>query len=520
MVTTRRTFLSSMGSSTLALGLGAGLTARTGLARACGLLELDDLSFGELEGLVALMQESAPAKLQGLLIDKLQAGKLDLDTIVAASALANARTFGGEDYVGYHCMMALTPALDMARRLPEAQRALPVLKVVYRTASRIQEFGGRSREVLQAHAAGETSGALQPGERTKKLRQLRSAVIARDAQAAERAFAELSQGEAQDAYEALQQIVQEDINVHRVVLAWRVWETMPITGSEHANTLMRQCVRFCVYEEAERVRRGRPEPRLRSLLPELLEESQLAQKGAGSRRASNEELEQLALVVFASEREEAAHAMTAALSSGLAHEDAGEALSLAANRLLLHDPGRESGPPDKPKGSVHGASTGVHASDAARAWRNIAAVTNPRNAAASLIAGAFHTAGQSEYVGERPFPYRDLMEEFQSDDQAQLLRRTAAAIEEGNQTRAAAAAASYCQANLAERPLFDLLLGYAVSEDGALHAEKYYGTICEEFAAARPEFRARHLIALARVTASEHGWAAPGVAEAKERLGV
>ena len=53
---------------------------------------------------------------------------------------------------------------------------------------------------------------------------------------------------------------------------------------------MRQSVRFCVYEEEDRrVSRGRPEPRLRTLLPELLEDSRLDRKeAAGSRRASND----------------------------------------------------------------------------------------------------------------------------------------------------------------------------------------------------------------------------------------
>ena len=68
--------------------------------------------------------------------------------------------------------------------------------------------------------------------------------------------------------------------------------------------------------------------------------------------------------------------------------------------------------------------------------------------------------------------------------------------------------------------LFDLLLRYAVSEDGALHAEKYYRTVSEEFAAARPAFRWRQLTALARVTASEYGRTAPGYAEACELLKV
>jgi hypothetical protein len=65
-----------------------------------------------------------------------------------------------------------------------------------------------------------------------------------------------------------------------------------------------------------------------------------------------------------------------------------------------------------------------------------------------------------------------------------------------------------------------LLRRYAISEDGALHAEKYYNTASTEFATTRPAFRWRQLCALARVTASEYGRPAPGVAEAKELLKV
>src|ERR1035438_5034431 len=72
----------------------------------------------------------------------------------------------------------------------------------------------------------------------------------------------------------------------------------------------------------------------------------------------------------------------------------------------------------------------------------------------------------------------------------------------------------------APRPIFDLLLRYAVSEDGALHAEKYYRTVTEEFSATRPAFRWRQLVALARVTASEYGRPAGGLAEAREVLNV
>ena len=70
------------------------------------------------------------------------------------------------------------------------------------------------------------------------------------------------------------------------------------------------------------------------------------------------------------------------------------------------------------------------------------------------------------------------------------------------------------------RKLFDLLLKYAISEDGALHAEKYYNTVREDFATTRPAFRWRHLIALARVTASEYGFPAPGREEACHLLNI
>src|SRR5256886_15638527 len=78
---------------------------------------------------------------------KLKSGT-DLRRLTAAGALANARTFGGEDYVGFHTMMALAPALHMAQELPAELQPLPVFKVLYRNTNRIQERGGRKEEVL------------------------------------------------------------------------------------------------------------------------------------------------------------------------------------------------------------------------------------------------------------------------------------------------------------------------------------------------------------------------------------
>ena len=72
--------------------------------------------------------------------------------------------------------------------------------------------------------------------------------------------------------------------------------------------------------------------------------------------------------------------------------------------------------------------------------------------------------------------------------------------------------------NQSARPVFDLLLKYATSEDGSLHAEKYYHTVTEEFGRTRKAHRWDHVVALARVTASEYGKRADGYEQACELL--
>src|SRR5204863_5816780 len=103
---------------------------------------------------------------------------------------------------------------------------------------------------------------------------------------------------------------------------------------------------------------------------------------------------------------------------------------------------------------------------------------------------------------------------------AALLQEAADAIRAKDQPRACAAVGAYGAAGHPPRAVFDLLLRYAVSEDGALHAEKFYRTVSEEFATTRPAFRWRHLVALARVTASEYGQPAPGYRDSCRLLSV
>jgi len=142
----RREFLADVGRGMLVASVGYGMASELGLVSALAKEGADTLDFGPLEPLVCLMQETPANKLLPLLADKLNSGT-DLRRLVAAAALANARTFGGEDYVGFHTMMALSPAFHMAQELPKEQQPLPVFKVLYRNTNRIQEKGGRKEEV-------------------------------------------------------------------------------------------------------------------------------------------------------------------------------------------------------------------------------------------------------------------------------------------------------------------------------------------------------------------------------------
>ncbi len=512
---TRRQFLANVGEGMLLASVGSALAAELGLATVHGADAGAALNFGALEPLVALMQETPAEKLLPILVEKLKAGT-ELRTLVAAAALANARTFGGQDYIGFHTFMALAPAFAMSQELPTERRPLPVLKVLYRNTSRMQSVGGRAHEVLHPVEPIALPGGVSGSE------LLRQATRSADFDNAERTFAALSRGPVGEAFNHLQFAVEDEVDVHRVVLAWRAWMTLDITGQEHAHALLRQSVRYCVSAEQGYKRQGTAFSPIRELLPKLLDQYKLPGTAKGERRAEDAWIDRTARFIANSSREKAADAVAGALAEGISPEDIGEALSLAANELILRDPGRpkEWASEPKPVGSVHGDSVGVHASDAANAWRNIARVSNSRNTAASLIVGAFHTAGQFNRLNAEPYPHAEQLTKVTATDPQAMLRELDTAIQSKDQFRACAVVQRYGQLGHAARPMFDLLLGYGVSEDGALHAEKYYRTVSEEFAAARPAFRWHHVIGLARVTVSEAGRPAPGYVQARELLKV
>jgi len=519
---TRRTFLSDVGKGMLIATIGPALASDLGLARAAEKSDGEKvLSFGPLEELVCLLQETSANKLNELLVKKIRAG-VDLKTLTAAAALANARTFGGEDYVGFHTMMALGPAYQMSRQLPDQLAPLPVMKVLYRNTARIQERGGRANEVLHPvnpPAAPENSPANFTAE------NLRAAVRAKDLQKAESIFAAISQRSPDEAFNALLMEVQDNTEVHRVVLPYRAWDMLELCGREQAQTLLRQSVRYCV--KAESWSRTAAYDKPRQVLPAMLEKYKLLEKSPGTREADDAFIEKLSQTIFASTPEQSAEAAAAALAEGFAPDGIGEAICLAANQLILRDVGRQvrDEVPGKPMGSVHGDSIGVHACDSANAWRNMARVANPRNTFACLILGAYQVALDriergGNFLAWEPLPLKVNLANIHSQEAPALLREADEAIRGNLQARAAAIAHRYGQLGYPERPLMDLLLKYAISEDGSLHAEKFYRTTTDEFAHTRPAFRWRQITALARVTASEYGRPAAGMAEAREMLKV
>lgn len=524
---TRRGFLADVGSGVLVASVGMGLATELGLApRALA----DDatgggpdtpgsLTFGELEPLVCMMQETPIGRLLPTLTEKLSGGT-EVRTLLAAAALANARTFGGEDYVGFHTLMAMMPALHMSAEMPEAQRALPVFKVLYRNTNRIQEHGGRAGEVLQPVDA---PAPIPEGVASSEA--LRDAIHKQDTATAERLLLAIAQRSPEDAFNDLLMTVQEKPEVHRVVLPYRAWDLLSVIGKDHAHTMLRQSVRFCV--RAENAGRHPDMEAAKVVLPKMLEKHGLLGKTPGERVADDAWIDTMSQTIFRSTPEQAADAAAAALAEGFRPDDVGEAIALAANQLVLRDSGRspmiES--PGKPVGSVHGDSVGVHACDTANAWRNMAKAANSRNAYACLILGAYQVAldrilSRGDFLNWEAVPFAHHLNHVKSTDPAGLLGEADEAIRGNLQARASAIVHKYGQLGHDPRGVLDLMLRYATSEDGALHAEKYYRTCSEEFGNTRPAFRWRQLTALARVTASEFGRPAPGYAEARELLKV
>jgi hypothetical protein len=516
-LTNRRTFLSDVGRGMFAAGLGSTLAADLGFSTAFAAEGSDSLSLGEHQELVELIRNTPAQKLQPTVAQMILKGEINLKQLTAASALANAVTFGGCDYVGFHTAMAMIPALEMSRHLPSDRRPLPVLKVLYRNAQQIQSVGGATKTELRAlHDAEHAAERVAEGDLGV---QIRDACRQVNVELGENLLATVAH-EPLDAFNALQPAAQDDLNVHRFVFVHRTYGLVGLLGKEYAHAMLRQCVRFCADHERARIERNQPESPIRALLPKLLDQYKLEGKKLGKRDPGDVAVDQLASVIYNSPRDVAAESVATALAEGIDPEVVGEAISLASNMYVLRQ--------GSDKWRTHGDSAGVHSSDATNAWRNMARISETRHAIAGLIVAAYHAGLQSAPFQTPAYPTDEHRALVKAQDPAGLLAETEDAIRGNDQGRATAAIQIYGEQGHAVEPVFDLMQKYAISEDGRLHGEKYYHTVREEYDTIRSAFRWRQIVGLARVTASaygynrddQYGFRAAGYEEACKLLGV
>jgi hypothetical protein len=510
----RRAFLSDVGRGMLAAGLGAGLAGELGFSTAFAEAGDGDIPLGPYAGLVELIRNTPAEKLQPMLAQKILDGETDLKTVTAAGALANAVTFGGCDYVGFHTAMAMLPALEMSKALTSGRQPLPVLKVAYRNAQQIQSVGGASKTELEAIHAAEHAPEGDLGL------QIRDACRQTDVALGEKLLAAVADSPL-DSFNALQPAVQDDLNVHRFVFAHRTYGLVGLLGKEYSYSLLRQCVRLCIDHDKQHVKHNHPPSPIRALVPKLIDQYKLAGITLGTRDPGDAVVNELSQVIYNGPRDRAAEAAAAALAEGIDPEVVGEAISLASNMYVLRQ--------GADRWRTHGDSAGVHSSDATNAWRNMCRIAEPRHAVTGLIVAAYHAGVQADPSFQTPpYPTDEHRALIKVEDGGGLLAETEDAIRHNDQARAAAAIQIYGDRGYDVDAVFSLMLKYAISEDGRLHGEKYFHTVREEYAATRPAFRWRQIVALARVTASaygynrddEHGFRAAGYEDACRLLGV
>ena len=511
----RRRFLKQVGGGMLVAGLGSQLAIELGVATERDLEVDTKLDFGDLTSWVRRMQEMKPDRLQQSMVQSLKSGSVSLKQLTSAAALANAETFGGQDYVGYHAEMALIPALQMSAELTSDRAALPVLKVLYRNSSRIQKFGPKKKTLTPVNA---DVNDIKPSVDVfgPTLRQL---VREADMDGAEQLFTKVVSQNRDIAFDTLLYTIADEVDVHRFVLAYRGLTLIDVAGEEHAHTLLRQCVRHCVDFEVRRESKGRKASPIRRHIPKLVVEYKLDSTPIGTKEPDNKWVRDFAKTIYDADKFQAATAAAEALAEGISPKTICQAISLAANQLTL----RQSGNPLR----THGASAGVHGSDAANAWRHMIDAANDFNKKIGVLVSAWHTGKYFQWETQA-YPLDEHFEKVTTEKPAELIGLCEEAIVANDQPTAAAAIARYGSGNHDPEVVFDLLLKYAISEDGRLHSEKFYRTVREEFTFTRPAFRWDYLTALARVTASayafdvndNHGHRAPGYVDACKLLGV
>src|SRR5262249_2172919 len=225
----RREFLQEVGGGMLAVLVGSGFAAELGLAAEDNQEGKANTPTG-LARLSTIIQQTPTKDLLPTLHTELKNG-VSLKELIAAGALANARAFGGQDYNGYHSFMALCPSYPMPMALPEKEPPLPILKVLYRTSTHTHGARCAGEDHLAKVEPVKLDDKASPGE------QLREATRARKIDQAEQIFASLP-GTPEQTYDDVQLLIQDDLNVHRVVLAWRARGGLEFFRRDHSPPLL------------------------------------------------------------------------------------------------------------------------------------------------------------------------------------------------------------------------------------------------------------------------------------------
>lgn len=125
---------------------------------------------------------------------------------------------------------------------------------------------------------------------------------------------------------------------------------MDLIGEEHAHTLLRQSVRYCVKSERDS-RHSAETDEPRRVLAKILDDHKLLSRPAGTTTAEDGWVERMSRTLLESSPQDAAGAAAEALADGMTYEAIGEAISLATNQLILHDQGRteHDARPNKPR---------------------------------------------------------------------------------------------------------------------------------------------------------------------------
>ncbi len=268
---------------------------------------------------------------------------------------------------------------------------------------------------------------------------LRDAIRAKaDVNTAERIYAGLAHGSAEEAMNNLLPTVHDAAHVHRIVLVSRAWSLVDLVGPQQAHTLLRQSVRFSSRMKSTPATTRRCATWCRNCSTSI----NWPTANRVTAPADDAWVDKLSQTIFTGTPATAAEAVASALAEGFSPSDVTQAITLATNQLILRDAGRpKQEAPNKPAGSVHGDSIGVHACDSSNAWRNLAKAGNARNSMVSLIVAGYQAAyDRTERGGNflkwEPRPIAEARAKVTSKDPAVLLKELDGAIREKNQAMA------------------------------------------------------------------------------------